>query len=289
MRCDDRRFSLTPKVLDLGHSYVSSLQLADIAQPFMEAMSERVHESVSVGRARRRGDRVRGPGADDPDHDDLDWRSGPACRRGARPLGRVLLAELPAAELDAFLARTNVQPLTDHTLTGASRCGPPSSRSAGSATPCSTRSSRSASAASRPSCATAGAARWRPSTVDPRRPGLAPRGLEVGLRPAAPGHRRGHHRAARPPMRPGPRRGGGQRLRPRPKARGDLRLVRDSLVGDTIRARARRAGSTARPDPDTGPGQGGGGRRAAQEGGGGSGERGASGWWVAERCRRRPR
>lgn len=45
---DGKHYELTPKVLDLGHAYVSSLRLPDIAQPFMEALSERVHESVSV-------------------------------------------------------------------------------------------------------------------------------------------------------------------------------------------------------------------------------------------------
>lgn len=45
---DGKRFELTPAVLDLGHAYVSSLQLPDIAQPFMESLSERVHESVSA-------------------------------------------------------------------------------------------------------------------------------------------------------------------------------------------------------------------------------------------------
>ncbi len=44
---DGRTFELTPRVLDLGFAYVSSLQLPDIAQPFMEALSDRVHESVS--------------------------------------------------------------------------------------------------------------------------------------------------------------------------------------------------------------------------------------------------
>ena len=45
---DGKWFELTPKVLDLGHAYVSSLQLPDIAQPFMEVLSEKVHESVSA-------------------------------------------------------------------------------------------------------------------------------------------------------------------------------------------------------------------------------------------------
>ncbi|MFM2072462.1 MAG: hypothetical protein RLZZ623_2725 [Actinomycetota bacterium] len=45
---DGKQFELTPKVLDLGYAYVSSLQLPDIAQPYMEELSERVHESVSA-------------------------------------------------------------------------------------------------------------------------------------------------------------------------------------------------------------------------------------------------
>jgi IclR family pca regulon transcriptional regulator len=45
---DGKYFELTPMVLDLGHAYVSSLQLPDLAQPHMEALSEQVHESVSA-------------------------------------------------------------------------------------------------------------------------------------------------------------------------------------------------------------------------------------------------
>ena len=76
MRSDGRYFELTPRVLDLGYAYVSSLKLPDISL----------------------GSRL------------------PAATTS---LGRALLAELPDDQLDAFLARTNVQPLTDHTLTGA--------------------------------------------------------------------------------------------------------------------------------------------------------------------------
>jgi IclR family pca regulon transcriptional regulator len=47
-RSDGKRFSLTPAVLDIGYTYLSSLNVTQIAQPFLEALSERVHESVSV-------------------------------------------------------------------------------------------------------------------------------------------------------------------------------------------------------------------------------------------------
>jgi IclR family transcriptional regulator, pca regulon regulatory protein len=43
-----RRFALTPRVLDIGYAYLSSLNVQQIAQPYLESLSERVHESVSV-------------------------------------------------------------------------------------------------------------------------------------------------------------------------------------------------------------------------------------------------
>lgn len=45
---DGKTYTLTPLVLDLGHAYVSSLQLPDIAMPYMESLSASVHESVSA-------------------------------------------------------------------------------------------------------------------------------------------------------------------------------------------------------------------------------------------------
>ena len=35
-------------MLDIGYAYLSSLNVQQIAQPYLEALSERVHESVSV-------------------------------------------------------------------------------------------------------------------------------------------------------------------------------------------------------------------------------------------------
>src|SRR5699024_4780253 len=48
VRTDRRLFSLTPRVLDLGDAYVSSAGLPDVAQPHLEDLSARVHESASV-------------------------------------------------------------------------------------------------------------------------------------------------------------------------------------------------------------------------------------------------
>jgi IclR family transcriptional regulator, pca regulon regulatory protein len=48
VHANGKAFSLTPKVLDIGYAYVASLNVQQIAQPYLEALSERVHESVSV-------------------------------------------------------------------------------------------------------------------------------------------------------------------------------------------------------------------------------------------------
>ena len=45
---DARRFRLTPKVLDLGFSYLSSMELWDVAMPYMEEVSATIHESCSA-------------------------------------------------------------------------------------------------------------------------------------------------------------------------------------------------------------------------------------------------
>ena len=48
VRSDGRYFELTARILDIGYSYVASLNLNDIAQPYLESFSEVVRESSSV-------------------------------------------------------------------------------------------------------------------------------------------------------------------------------------------------------------------------------------------------
>ena len=48
VRSDGRAFSLTPRVLELGYSFLSALSLPEIAQPHLEALSRRLDESVSA-------------------------------------------------------------------------------------------------------------------------------------------------------------------------------------------------------------------------------------------------
>ena len=108
---DGRTFRLTPKVLDIGYSYVSSLALSDFALPTMEALSEQVHESCSaavldgseiVYVARVPTKRIMR----------ITLALGSRLPAVATSMGRVLLADMPATERSAFLART---PLVAHT------------------------------------------------------------------------------------------------------------------------------------------------------------------------------
>lgn len=116
VRSDGKSFELTPRVLELGFSYLSALSLPEIMQPHLEALSREVHESVSA--AVLAGD-------------DITYIARVPTRRimtvsitiGTRfpayatSMGRVLLAELPAAELERVLAAVRAESLTGRTLT----------------------------------------------------------------------------------------------------------------------------------------------------------------------------
>jgi IclR family pca regulon transcriptional regulator len=115
MRSDGRLFELTPKVLDLGYAYLSSLHIGDIAQPYMEALSERVHESVScavldgtqiVYVARVPTTRIM----------TITLALGSRLPAVCTSLGRVLLAELEPSEFDRFLETAGFERHTDRTI-----------------------------------------------------------------------------------------------------------------------------------------------------------------------------
>lgn len=113
---DGRTFELTPRVLDLGFAYVSSLQLPDIAQPFMEALSSNVHESVSasvldgtqiVYVARVNTQRIMG----------ISLAIGSRLPAAWTSMGRVLLAGLSEEELEEFLDSLVFDAPTERSIT----------------------------------------------------------------------------------------------------------------------------------------------------------------------------
>jgi IclR family transcriptional regulator, pca regulon regulatory protein len=116
MDLDGREFFLRPRVLELGHAYLSSLSLNDVAAPHMERLVAQVHESSSV--AVLDGDDivyvVRVPTARIMT---VSIAVGTRFPAHATSLGRVLLAGLSATELDAYLHRAVLNPLTRRTVT----------------------------------------------------------------------------------------------------------------------------------------------------------------------------
>ncbi|MFC0067838.1 IclR family transcriptional regulator C-terminal domain-containing protein [Umezawaea endophytica] len=112
---DGRVFALRPTVLDLGYSRLSSLTLADIAQPHLKALAGAVGESVSM--AVLDDDRVRYVARVATTRImRIDIAVGTRFPAYATSMGRVLLADLPAAERAELLDRTDRTPLTGRTL-----------------------------------------------------------------------------------------------------------------------------------------------------------------------------
>lgn len=111
-----RSFSLTPKMLDLGYSYLSSLEVVEVAQRPMERLVEGVKESSSM--AVLDGTEIVYV-ARVPTKRIMTIALAVGSRLAAYPtsMGRVLLAGLSDSQLDDYLERTEFEKLTSHTTT----------------------------------------------------------------------------------------------------------------------------------------------------------------------------
>ena len=115
---DGKLFSLTPRILDLGFAYLSSMPIWNLAEPIMEALVDEVKESCSAAVLESTDIiyvlRV-------PTHKIMSISLGVGSRLPAycTSLGRVLLAGLPDDEVLSRLQASDRQALTRHTLTDA--------------------------------------------------------------------------------------------------------------------------------------------------------------------------
>jgi IclR family pca regulon transcriptional regulator len=120
MRADGRLFRLSPRVLDLGRPYLSSLTLQEVAQPHLAALVARVEESATVAvldgaeivyvahaPARRILSVSVAIGTRDPAF--------------ATSLGRVLLAGQGDDWLEGYLASVKLQKITPETIATPAR------------------------------------------------------------------------------------------------------------------------------------------------------------------------
>ncbi|NLP83522.1 helix-turn-helix domain-containing protein [Microbacterium sp. CFH 90308] len=116
VRADERRFALTPRVLELGFSYLSAVSIPEIVQPHLERLSHEVDESVSAAVL---------DGADIvyiarvPTRRIMSVRItiGTRFPAYATSMGRVLLAGVPDTALDAVLEASPLLTLTERTVT----------------------------------------------------------------------------------------------------------------------------------------------------------------------------
>ena len=113
---DGKFFALTPRVLRLGGGALAAMPLAQLAQPWLDQLSEQIGQSTSIAilegteilylaRAAQRRVMSIGllPGSRLPAH--------------CTSMGRVLLAALPEAEVRTLLDRSDLSPRTPGSLT----------------------------------------------------------------------------------------------------------------------------------------------------------------------------
>jgi IclR family pca regulon transcriptional regulator len=112
---DGSRYSLRPRMLTLSHTYTTSNTLSTAAQPILERMSATLRESFSVATldgedivyiARTQVNRVMA----------VDLHIGSRLPAYCTSMGRVLLAYLPADQLEHYLAKVVLTPHTTRTV-----------------------------------------------------------------------------------------------------------------------------------------------------------------------------
>lgn len=113
---DGKLFNLTPRILDLGFAYLSSMPIWDRAEPVMEALVQQVQESCSAAVL----------DATDivyvlrvPTHKIMRISLGVGSRLPAycTSMGRLLLADLEDEEIRERLASSTREAFTKHTVT----------------------------------------------------------------------------------------------------------------------------------------------------------------------------
>ncbi len=117
---DGSRYSLRPRMLTLSHTYTTSNTLSSAAQPILERMSAALRESFSVATldgedivyiARTQVNRVMA----------VDLHIGSRLPAYCTSMGRVLLAYLPAEQLEQYLAKVVLTPHTTRTITSVEK------------------------------------------------------------------------------------------------------------------------------------------------------------------------
>jgi len=113
---DGRTYALRPRILALGHAYLSSTPLATAVQPLLDQISDELHESSSM--AVLEGDEILyiARSSTTTRLMSIDLGLGSRLPAYCTSMGRVLLADLPPAQLDRYLSRVKLTRLTNRTV-----------------------------------------------------------------------------------------------------------------------------------------------------------------------------
>jgi IclR family pca regulon transcriptional regulator len=114
----DRKYELTPRVLELGMSYVLSRNLWDVARPHMKGLVARTHESSSIAQLDG-SDIVYVARVAVPKIVALAVTIGTRFPAMQTSLGKVLLAALPPEEVERVLAEPSRSGITPRILPGS--------------------------------------------------------------------------------------------------------------------------------------------------------------------------
>lgn len=113
---DGRTYSLLPKVLTLGHAYLSSTPLAVSAQPHLDRLSEQLHEACNL--ATLEGEQILyiARSAVPQRLISVELSVGSRLPAYCTSMGRVLLAALDDDALQEYLQQAELQAKTSRTL-----------------------------------------------------------------------------------------------------------------------------------------------------------------------------
>jgi IclR family pca regulon transcriptional regulator len=115
IQSSDGLFRLSLRVLDLGYTVLSTIGLSDIAQPVMEQVAAKLHESCSVS-VLDGSDIVYVARVPTKRIMTVNLAVGSRLPAYATSMGRVLLAHLPPEALDEFFKQTTLVRLTKQTV-----------------------------------------------------------------------------------------------------------------------------------------------------------------------------
>jgi DNA-binding IclR family transcriptional regulator len=119
-RAETRNYALGPRLLELGSAYAGNQDLLRAALPHLEALRDQVHETIHLG-ILSEGDVVEICNASGGQPVSVSMKTGRRDPAHCTAIGKVLLAALPAADLDRFFERGPLVRATARSITNRAR------------------------------------------------------------------------------------------------------------------------------------------------------------------------